>query len=747
MLLPLVVKSATGKTKTAKTAKTAKTSNATNAALILDQLERCSDKKAFREHVKELNRVFQRECKKHLQKGKRPISIRLDGKTNNPTIWRFEQVGPKNFKSRIWANQIETVIQVIKECIANPGKSGVIIGSCQLGKTMTAILCQLVALVLFVVHGKLYRFVILVPANNSLERQTIEDYQNFLSLYDLSVNGISLTDYNCRLRPASLQIETHDIPIVARKLGKNGVIRADKEAELYRQEGITTIYLIDEYHWGENKNGLMDKILKFANDLQADNHGDFVIAVSATPYQVGDLEAYWKVFSRTYQGYVGYAFYNGELLDPRYDLRVPDHIGFDSDRIFLELGVADFGLVCRNCYLAEDKYMKRIKNGKKKNPNRDDVEFSKTWDGVPHDQYKLFFEDKLAEFINACLVVHNPVGKPGMAVRLFRAKQDVTNFIQKIQDRLHPSIKALAWQGDAVSQSVDSFIQENGGISDGQKVLILVSGSGRMGNRFGNYFGYFAEFSAESTLVALLQGLVGRSCGDKDVSMVFMSSKMASDLTDFVASLGKFHTWKGQIHPGVMKHFPDGHSKQLSSVELTTDLLDGIGEHDVSKFLKGFAKSVLANDQSLKSRRKKNCKHFWDFFNDELMSRLEEKLGYQPGSFLRFTSDDTQVVPPYVTANDEMYADVLGFRNAKDHTDGVTRSTPSDRLRSGTRTTNRNIMAQLHVSPAVRKGEVVRWDFVMLKLCVIKNRPLGRVKVLPNNKSIASDYLQDADYE
>lgn len=687
-------------------------------------------------HLKDLNSAINRCLKKNGIK----LKIKFkDPKGGNKKYIREMCELEEGFQDRVWTNQVETFVDVLAKCLQNPGQSGVIIGSTQLGKTMIMILCTVISHALFMKTDEPYRFVIVVPGKKSLARQTKEDWKAFVGLYNFEIetpDGEYL-EWNEYLKQTSSSVaydERFTTPIVSRTIGQGGVNRLDEEVAKYHEDGMHLIYLIDEYHWGEAAGGITDRMLNMSKTLQEEGHGDFMIAVSATPWHLTNLDSLWKVTACTYPSYVGYAFFGGELFDERHPLRLPIHIGFDDPRMRTVFDLADFEYVNRNYYCNADSYYKECaKVGRVNNPNK----FAEMWDGVDHEGYVEFVEDRLICFFNSCLVENNENDSRGMAVRFFLKKPDVEDFKNRAYELgLDENIEIVAWQEKAVKEDVGAYI-DSLNIPQDKKVLVLVTGSGRMGDRFPKYIRYFAEFAEGGTLMAQIQGLLGRSTGPReDLPYVFMSSSQAERLSRFVDNLGVIADLKGSLGTNLKRD----KTYKSQTLQMHPHNFLEMERPDLLEFLNSYVKREFKGCRSVRDRNSSNksyerYREFWDvMFSEETLCFIEDYYGLNRNSMVRFTPKgvDGQLRPPYTDSESNAYDVNVGFRTAGRQS-STNSNLSSDRLVDKTKSNKQRLLSpQIHVRKVGRQ-----WQFVTLKIRSNKVVTYGSKLVLPTPRSSA----------
>ena len=710
---------------------------------LFDELSRSSEGNTYSNHIEKLNTVLQKELNKH----NLPISIKmLPVKVTNFRINRLNK--DRKFHdddSQAWDNQIETLVDVIVKVFKDPAKSAVLIGSTQLGKTMLVILCSVVEAILYIKTGVKYKTIYLSPNKVSLGDQMIEDYKSFSAFYDFE---ISSTDW-APFRYSDYKSGTHlggeehiDVPVF--RVSKSAVDKKVKKyIEAIHSEGARVIFILDECHYGSDQNGVLKSVLNIAKNLVDKSQGDIMIAISATPFQLGNLQSLSKVFCRTYKGYVGYAFWNGQLLDPRYPLIIPDHIAFNSPRIEKEFGVKELQWINRKFYRKESHY--------EKEKNKRITPFSKRWQGYSHEEYRNFCAEKFAQLVNSCLITHNVLNGKGFINRFFHKNSEALEFINKYKNKFDPKIKLVAWQGDDAKVNLSKFLNEQNILPNDLKV-IFVTGSGRMGNRIQDedkiYYG--ADFSPNSNLTAVLQGLLGRMTGKKSVPpIMFFEKKICDELDLYVSSRGKGFkrtphnraTLVGESHRGkdIAIYINDAKEHQIS--------FPSLGYKEYGEWLQNWVEKTLGSRNTLERNRIsfESKETFWNKMNNEFFSNLESALGIEKNSFMRYNpdaSDDelSSMGRPFVNDEGHAYHETIGFRTVGKQ--AATNSTlSSDRVKTGKKG-KRKLQVQIHAKRVYNK-----WKAIVIKFRFCETTTIGSNIVLTKTNDIGYDFATKMERE
>lgn len=663
-----------------------------NQQTIQDKINK--NRKLYENHINKLNRAIRIISARKNIKDKYGIEISINpNQISNKEIINFE-----SSKSIIYKNQLETLFDVIEQCLENPSQSGLIIGAPQLGKTMICLLSQIIPPILYIKEDKEFKMLYLAPNKISIESETLNDFKRFNQWYEFDIKNvkneksITLQDYDLMVgQKCELNTEEFDISILRRCKGAL-LEKVTKICHNIHNAGMNVMVVVDEYHYGEDINSLLDQFLHEVFKSK----DDFMIAITATPWHLSELDNIWKVKCKTYEGFVGYAFYNGELLDERYPLIIPKHKMFNE-------------LINMSLYNNEDSYNKFTKNIR-------NIDF---WLNKPYnnwDEYRNWVEKELVNLINYCLI-NNPNKGTGMAIRFFKKNAEVDSFLNRIYKlNLNKKIVVKKWNEDAGKMSIDSFLEKEN-ISKETPVVVFVTGNGRMGNRFSERFMYFADFSYKSSLSAIIQGFPGRASGPKPrAPYIYLSKYNYSTIEQYVKSKGSNqHLTKAPIK-NTKLNTNSNHSFYTKSIKIQREDFINWGLADHNDEIQKFVDKELKDKEDLLGRNGDNNR-FNNILNTiigkDMVSILEEKLSLPKDSLLVFSSED-ETNSPYVDDDGLSYRNRIGFRRFE--SDGAENSTlSSDRTTLKNVEGNRRHIVQMHVAK-VADG----WRWVAIKLRLLK---------------------------
>lgn len=710
---------------------------------------------AYSKHVGQLNAAFQKSLKKY--------NIKLDihlvpKKTATKQIKTMMESGKfDDENSRIWENQLETLAEIIHYLITDPSKSIVLIGSTQLGKTMLLICASILEHILSVTQTERYRAVIIGPGRTALHDQTEKDYRFVRNNYEFEVEGETFTDFKQQLRDqiGDCKEET-DTPVYRRTNGDKTLNEMRAIVDNAHSNGVRVIFIIDECHWGSQEKGVLDKIIGYAKELTAKKDGDLMIAISATPFQLGNLAGLNKVFCRTYEGYVGYPFWRGEYLDKRYVPIYPKPIAFDE--VEKTVGVKHFERVSRRFYMSSVAFnVEKVRMVKGKyHGTKELCEFGQIWKNKTHQQYKEFCESKIIDLVKRCLIDRNDIGGKGFIIRFFNKNTVAAEFLERrAKDFLKLGVKAVSWQGEEAKQSLNEHLRNNEIQQDDLKV-IFVTGSGRMGNRIQDedkiYYG--ADFSTDSNLTAVLQGLLGRMTGKKSQApIVFLERKIVNSLRLYESSLGEMFTKKphNRTKMASITHFGKDASIYFEKQEGKLDIYS-LGLENWGELIKKWTKEKVLQKRLTNGTLSIDVSKGFvsQILSDKNLTGIERALHVKKNSLVRRWEgkiDDTGLKikgKPYIDDEGFAYGDRVGLRTEGKQSTGNSTlgGLRSSRVRSGTKDGIKRLQPQLHIQ-CIEHERGFYWVPVVIKLRFCEKTNYGSGLVLPNQKDFGFQFVND----
>ena len=310
---------------------------------------------------------------------------------------------------------------------------------------------------------------------------------------------------------------------------------------------------------------IFDKI----DEALGSNAADRVfIGLSATPYELHDINSVWKVNQYLTSAYSGFNYFGGKVIDVDVDVTPPRTLSFGAFGRSIKVPfLADVSLAA---YDADDHVFDRFARK---------IGYSGT-----QEQYRREVERALrAAILHMAKSGSSPAS--GICIRLFNNNLRSSRLIEKL--RLPPTeIEVLEYFGsDHKGRSVKRAIRQRK--QPDLPFLIAVTNRARMGDAFPREVEWFLEFSKKAAnLNALLQGLLGRACGYGKRSTVVMSQENADLVEDYKREYGAY-IYKTSRHSIIAGPYRRGAPTNL--IRLHRDASDPL----VAKFFKRIDAEVV----------------------------------------------------------------------------------------------------------------------------------------------------------
>lgn len=487
--------------------------------------------------------------------------------------------------------QLMTAIDCIGELLTAPQKNGLVLGAMQSGKTTTSLAFQFAGPIVHLLTGRCLYPIYLITSHTSQEDQTKIEITRFLDFYgELSVevdeeNHCRIIDYLKFVKRASIDpvfafsptINTYrehvlkyafDDTMMGPRLEDFIQRRAPGEsirriADLCRranEKGFSPLLIIDEPQFGasdrfvkvedgvERRPCVLLQIFRKIDDAIGGDEKDRVfVGLSATPYELADIEAVWRVEQYLTSEYTGFNYFGGKVIDDEADVNPPKTISFgDFGR---EIGVPFLEHVSLNVYGGSERSFERFarKNG---------------YFGTQSD-YQSDVEGTLRDAI-LHMARNGAAPNCGICIRLFNNNIRSRRLIKRL-DLPADEIDVIEYFGSRhKGQSVKRAIRQRS--RPDLPFLVVVTNRARMGDAFPGEVEWFLEFSKKAaTLNALLQGLLGRACGYGKRSTVVMSAENAELVEDYKRAKGDY-IYKTSPHSLVVGPFRRGAPTSLVRV-------------------------------------------------------------------------------------------------------------------------------------------------------------------------------------
>lgn len=265
-------------------------------------------------------------------------------------------------------SQLMTALDCVGELLTAPQNNGLVLGAMQSGKTTTSLALQFAGPIVYLLTGRRLYPIYLITSHTSQEDQTKIELARFLDFYrELTVivddqRKCRLIDYvKQKIDPFfeySPTINTYREHVLQQALPDTMVgprledfLKRRVHGDAIRQvatlckkangKGYAPLLIIDEPQYGASDrfvkvdDGVEQRpcvMLQIFNQIDAaigDHAGDRVfIGLSATPYELHDIEAVWKVKQYLTSSYSGFNYFGGEVIDAEADVSPPRTISF-----------------------------------------------------------------------------------------------------------------------------------------------------------------------------------------------------------------------------------------------------------------------------------------------------------------------------------------------------------------------------------------------------------------------------------
>jgi hypothetical protein len=542
--------------------------------------------------------------------------------------------------------QLMTALDCIGELLTSPQHNGLVLGAMQSGKTTTSLAFQFAGPIVYLLTGRCLYPIYLITSHTSQEDQTKIEITRFLDFYgELSVevndeHRCTLIEYVKYTKRVTIDpvfafsptintyrehVLKHALPdtmmgprlddFIQRRAPGESIHRVADLCRRANSKGFAPLLIIDEPQFGAS-----DRFVKVDDDqferrpcvllqifdrideaLGADARDRVFIGLSATPYELHDIDAVWKVNQYLTSTYSGFNYFGGKVIDADAAVTPPRTISFgDFGR---EIDLAFLEKVSLNAYDSEVRAFERFARK---------IGYAGT-----QSQYRQEVERTLRAAI-LHMARNSSTPESGICIRLFNNNIRSHRLIERL-DLPGEEIEVIEYFGsDHKGQSVKRAIRQRS--RSDLPFLIAVTNRARMGDAFPRQVEWFLEFSKKAAnLNALLQGLLGRACGYGKQSTVVMSDENAQLVEDYKREHGGY-IYKTSRHSLVVGAFRRGAPTSL--IRLRRDMDDAL----VAQFFERVDREVvephiIQDSPALRARR------------------ARDERGYRTGPLLRIAED------------------------------------------------------------------------------------------------------------
>lgn len=504
----------------------------------------------------------------------------IDSDTSGVLVRRFIRDGGSG-AGMMHPNQIATMVDIISRMITDPGKCILCLGAMMCGKTGTANQGHLLGPIFYLLQNVRYYPVTILPARKGHEKQTRNSLALFNALYqDIRIvhtsrgKTVSLSEYRQQAHDVrehiyedgSISLQRYKSRIIRDKLLDHvRQLESSPRDELFertvsrrsrryispvhklclaaKQDGFTVLLMIDEPHWGSDRDSVQDKMISaMKEEMRSVDERHLIITFDATPFQISNATKFCVVYHRLADNYCGPNCWLGRKIDPDVttkDVKLHTFATFADD-----CGVPDFGLINRSAYWSQRAWEKlRITVNKKRQAEGKRAILWK------HQFYQRRMREALRDAIHKVLLTPRDSRTRGICIRFLKTNDSSEELLSKMN--LDPRIKVIPYMEGRGTESVEEAIDRN---APSGPYVVFVTGAARMADFFPQHCTVFWDWTETvSNHIALMQGMYGRACGYGEPRTVVMNDRSISFIRHYLQSDGKF-----MMKPGKQCSVPSG---------------------------------------------------------------------------------------------------------------------------------------------------------------------------------------------
>lgn len=457
--------------------------------------------------------------------------------------------------------QLRTAVDCILRMLESPGQNGVILGAMQSGKTTTSLALQFAGPIVYMLTGRCIYPIYLTTSHTSQEDQTQHELVNFLNYYGLikvTIDpdnpraawqgldpGFALSPTINYYRAHILRDALGDIHLgpqmedfVQRRVHGRRLSQIVDLCRRAQAQGFESLLMIDEPQYGasdrivvndsgeaERRPCVLVQIFDAIDEAMNDNTGQHsFIGLSATPYEMHELESVWVVRQYLTSAYRGFNFFGRRVISDQTPINPPETLGFSD--LADEFGLPMFRQLSMAAYNASPMqfpaFARRL-----------------GYHGT-QDRYQIEVREAVRSAILRITAETSSGGPPvGICIRPFNNNARSAEFVRRL-DLEGEGIEVVHYYGSEYSgSSVKRAIRAR--VHHDRPFVVVVTNRARMGDAFPSQVRWFIDFAAKaSDLNSLLQGLLGRACGYNKDSVVVLSDSNADLVTDYVNTNGGY---------------------------------------------------------------------------------------------------------------------------------------------------------------------------------------------------------------
>lgn len=538
--------------------------------------------------------------------------------------------------------QLMTAMDCVGELLTAPQNNGLVLGAMQSGKTTTSLALQFAGPITYLLTGRCLYPIYLITSHTSQEDQTKIEISRFLDFYgELAVvvdekHRCTLIEYARKViidpvfeySPTISTYREHVLKkalpdtmmgprlddFIQRRVPGESIAKVANLCRRANSKGFAPLLIIDEPQFGASDRAvkvedhfewrqcvLLQIFEKIDEALGANANDRVFIGLSATPYELHDINSVWKVNQYLTSAYSGFNYFGGKVIDADVDVTPPATMSFAT--FGNQIKIPFLGNVSLAAYDAE--------------PNAFDRFARKIGYGGSQEDYRRAVEKALRSAI-LWMAKNGSTPANGICIRLFNNNIRSHRLIENLRLPAH-EIEVIEYFGsDHKGQSVKRAIRQRG--KPHLPFLVAVTNRARMGDAFPREVEWFLEFSKKAAnLNALLQGLLGRACGYGKRSTVIMSQDNADLVEDYKRERGAY-IYKTSRHSIIAGPYRRGAPTNL--IRVRRDMSDPI----ISKFFKRLDAEVVTP-------------HIIQGKPNLSARRSSDSLGFRTGPILRIAKE------------------------------------------------------------------------------------------------------------
>ena len=536
--------------------------------------------------------------------------------------YRLNQLVRAMRENGVHKEQVRTSVAAIGQTVERPGESGIILGALQSGKTGTAFMTLFAAPIHYLKSKVSFVPLFMTTNQKSHLMQTQKSMRDFFALYgDITIqsNGesrslidyyaqsghdmvesedaesITLHDYHEKLADElDYDIESLVAGMTVKRVPGEIAGKVRSIAKRAREKGHGVMLIVDEPQYGaagRNRNDgeevpcLLTRLFdEIDEDFFSPDTPNFVIGLSATPFDTSILDRLWLIRQKLNASYCGPNFFGGQLIDPTVETKLP------IVRSFKEIGMKDRSLEM----FAEIPYL----IGATKSPERNS--FRPTIKGP--DGKRVGMTEVEMEQCGVALIRE-------LLDKTLMARQEREGELQGALLRIASNTKltervlnGMRLDGPDSPYNVIKFYELGGDIkeiikektrNDPRPYLVITVGKGRMGDAFPASTTLGIDLSQSSgDANSFLQGVFGRMCGyGKKNPLVIVSNKAKELFVELVKTNGKTETFDLNRNSTRMAALDKGRKRTDNYFMITDEMIES--DHENSP-LKAFRAEVVA---------------------------------------------------------------------------------------------------------------------------------------------------------